>query len=66
MFNKSKIIQGLMRATSISDEQLYELIKFDIDNGITYFDLADIYSNGEVETKLGRILSKYPSLCICT
>ena len=31
MFNKSKIIQGLMRATSISDEQLYELIKFDID-----------------------------------
>ena len=62
MFNKSKIIQGLMRATSISDEQLYELIKFDINNGITYFDLADIYSNGEVETKLGRILSKYPSL----
>ena len=59
---ESRIIQGLMRSTSLSDEALYDLIKFDIENGINYFDLADIYSNGEVEAKLGRILLSHKEL----
>lgn len=57
-----KIIQGLMRVNSLSDEELYELIKFDIANGIKMFDLADIYDDGEVELKLGRILEAHPEL----
>ena len=51
--DNSKIIQGLMRVNEISDDDLYNLIKFDIENGITFFDLADCYSNGLVEEKLG-------------
>ena len=58
----SRIIQGLMRSTSLSDEELYELIKYDLDSGITIFDLADIYGNGEVELKLGRILKEHKEL----
>lgn len=59
---KTRIIQGLMRSLSLSDEDLYELIKFDIENGINYFDLADIYGNGEVEAKVGRILLNHKEL----
>lgn len=51
-----------MRSTSLSDEELYELIKYDLDSGITIFDLADIYGNGEVELKLGRILKEHKEL----
>ena len=60
--NKSRIIQGLMRVDRLSDEELYELIKFDIDNGIYFFDIADCYVNTEAESKLGRILTKHPEL----
>lgn len=34
--DNSKIIQGLMRVNEISDDDLYNLIKFDIENGITF------------------------------
>ena len=57
-----RIIQGLMRSLSLSDEEIYDLILFDLENGITKFDLADIYGNGEVESKLGRILSNHKEL----
>ena len=57
-----RIIQGLMRCLSISDDELYELIKYDLENGITVFDLADIYGNGEVELKIGRILKEHKEL----
>ena len=60
--NKSRIIQGLMRVDRLSDDELYELIKFDIDNGIYFFDIADCYVNTEAESKLGRILTKHPEL----
>ena len=59
---ENRIIQGLMRCQSLSDEDLYELIKFDIENGINIFDLADIYGLGEVEIKVGRILKNHPEL----
>lgn len=59
---KSRIIQGLMRVDRLSDEELYELIKFDIDNGIYFFDIADCYLNGEAESKLGRVLTAHPEL----
>ncbi len=58
----SRIIQGLMRSLSLSDDELYELIKFDLESGINTFDLADIYSKGEVEKQFGRILSSHKEL----
>lgn len=57
-----RIIQGLMRSLSISDEELYELINYDLENGINVFDLADIYGDGEAENKLGRILLNHKEL----
>lgn len=59
---KSRIIQGLMRIDSIDEQGLYELIRFDLDNGIRIFDLADIYGDGEAERKLGRVLAAHPEL----
>ena len=58
----NRIIQGLMRSDSLSDEELYDLIKFDIDRGINYFDLADIYGLGAIEAKVGRVLKAHPEL----
>lgn len=59
---KSRIIQGLMRISSLSEEELYELIKFDLDNGIYFFDIADCYAEGEAEIKLGNVLRNHPEL----
>ena len=47
-----RIIQGLMRSLSLSDEELYDLIIFDLENGMTKFDLADIYGDGEEKESL--------------
>ena len=46
MYNNSKIIQGLMRLNDISVEELEDLLKFDLENGITFLDISDIYGNG--------------------
>ena len=51
-----------MRIPAISDEQLYDLIRFGLDHGIDFFDLADIYGGGEAERKVGRVLQAHPGL----
>ena len=48
---ESKIIQGLMRLSDLSVDDLYKLIRFDLDNGVKYFDISDIYLDGEAEKK---------------
>ncbi len=62
IFTKQRIIQGLMRINQLTVDELYKLIKFDIEHGINYFDIADVYSRGANETKLGEVLKKYPKL----
>ena len=62
MVDNSKIIQGLMRINDLSEEELYDLICFDINHGITFFDLADCYGNGLVEEKMGNVLSMHKEL----
>lgn len=57
-----KIIQGLMRIEKMSVDELYKLIKFDLENGINFFDISDIYGNGKCEEKLGKVFKKYPDL----
>ena len=60
---KAKIIQGCMRIDHLSDDELYELIKTDIANGIDYFDHADIYGgDGLCEKRFGHVLELHPEL----
>lgn len=59
---KSRIIQGLMRLDNVDESRLYEIIEYDLDHGIYFFDLADIYCRGESEAKLGRVLKAHPEL----
>lgn len=58
----SKIMQGLMRLDNVNVDQLYELIKFDIEHGVNFFDLADIYGGGECESKFGEVMKLHPEL----
>ncbi|MCR4561688.1 MAG: aldo/keto reductase [Bacilli bacterium] len=59
---KSRIIQGLMRLKDVDENQLYELVKFDLEHGIYFFDLADIYCGGDSERKIGQVLKAHPEL----
>ena len=46
--------------TPIDEEETAKMVKYAIENGINYFDTAWGYHNGESETVIGKILSKYP------
>lgn len=63
-FNSSNhpIIQGLMRLKGMSADDLYNLIKYDLDHGVHFFDISDIYNDGECESLLGEVLTKHPEL----
>ncbi|MCI1858321.1 MAG: aldo/keto reductase [Sporolactobacillus sp.] len=56
------VIQGLMRIQDLSETDVERLIETDLENGVTYFDIADIYSNGECETLFGKVLAARPDL----
>lgn len=58
----SRIIQGLMRLNYISVEELEELVKFDLDHGINYFDTSSVYGDGISETKLGEVIKRNPGI----
>lgn len=62
MVVESKIVQGLMRLRDVSVDDLYKLICFDLENGVNYFDLSDIYLDGESEKKFGEVLKMHPEL----
>lgn len=50
----SKIILGCMRIASKEDKEVDQLITTAIDNGVNFFDHADIYGRGESETKFAK------------
>lgn len=50
----SRIIMGCMRIDSLSQHDLQYLIDTAINNGISYFDHADIYANGYCEEHFGN------------
>ena len=58
----SRIALGLMRISELNVDQVEQLISNALDNGINFFDLADIYGNGRCEELLGLVLKKNPSL----
>ena len=61
-YNSSPIIQGLMRLKGLSLDELYNLIKYDLDHGVNFFDVSDIYNDGESERLIGEVLTAHPEL----
>ncbi len=59
---RSHICQGLMRINNMTDSEVDDLIKFDLENNINFFDTADIYDNGNSERKLGNFIKNNPTL----
>lgn len=56
----SRVAQGCMRIGGLTPAQIDEVIKTDIENGINYFDHADIYGGGVCEEKFGNFLCANP------
>lgn len=49
---------------SISESQAIEALEFAFNSGINFFDTADIYGNGKVESLLGNVFQKFRSQII--
>ncbi|WP_407081601.1 aldo/keto reductase [Marinitoga aeolica] len=60
----SRIVQGMMRLNSwgYTEKELTDFIQKAIDIGVTTFDHADIYGNGECEEIFGNVLKNNPSI----
>jgi 1-deoxyxylulose-5-phosphate synthase len=64
----SRICLGMMsygndsdRAWVLEEDSAEPIVKAALDGGITFFDTADVYSNGASEIATGRLLAKYAS-----
>jgi voltage-dependent potassium channel beta subunit len=44
----------------VSDEAARQVVQRAYDQGINYFDLADVYGRGEAEKQMGAVLKQYP------
>ena len=58
----SRVAQGCMRIGGMTPSQIDGIIKLDIENGINFFDHADIYGGGVCEEKFGDFLKANPSI----
>lgn len=58
--NVSRIALGCMRIADKSVEEVEELVKTALNEGINFFDHADIYGGGKSETVFGEVLAKHP------
>lgn len=58
----SAISLGCMRMNELGQNEAETLVKSAMDEGINFFDHADIYGKGVCEEMFGKILSKEPSL----
>lgn len=56
----SRLALGCMRIASKSVEDVEELVKTAIDEGINFFDHADIYGGGKSEEVFGEVLKRNP------
>lgn len=56
----SEIALGCMRITELSNEKAAVLIRTALENGIDFFDHADVYAGGLAEESFGRILKSEP------
>jgi predicted oxidoreductase len=58
----SEIVLGCMRINKMSVKELSDYVDTAINEGITLFDHADIYGNGECEKLFGKMLISRPEL----
>lgn len=59
----SRIALGLMSISTLTPEEIEELITESVRRGITVFDIADIYGgNGKCEELLGQVFERKPGL----
>ena len=58
----SPIALGCMRMAALDDAAAEKVVLTSVENGIDFFDHADIYGGGESERIFGRILKKNPGL----
>ena len=58
----SRVVQGCMRISGLDQDALDRLIRSDLEQGINFFDHADIYGGGECERKFGQVLRADPAL----
>lgn len=56
----SRIALGCMRIADKTVEQVEELVKTALEEGINFFDHADIYGGGKSEQLFGEVLKKHP------
>lgn len=54
----SQVALGCMRMTSLSEVEATSLLETTVNEGINFFDHADIYGGGECETLFGKALKK--------
>ena len=61
----SRVAQGCMRISGLSDAELDRMVKTDMDLGINFFDHADIYGGGVCEQRFGDFLRANPGIRDC-
>lgn len=56
----SRLAFGCMRIAGLSVDELNDLIVCALDEGINFFDHADIYGGGKSEVLFGEVLKLHP------
>lgn len=56
------IVQGCMRFANLSIEEVERLVLTQVENGVNFFDHADIYGRGKCEELFGEVLQRNPGL----
>ena len=60
--NASEIALGMMRISGMQLKEIDELVKIALDNGINFFDHADIYGGGKCETVFSEAIGMNPTI----
>src|SRR5215203_3690222 len=60
--NASEISLGCMRISDMTNQEISTLIHTALDEGINFFDHADVYGGGKSEEKFSEALDMNPSL----
>ena len=58
----SQLAFGCMRIAGMSVEELEDLVKVSLDQGINFYDHADIYGGGKSEELFGEVLKRNPDM----
>lgn len=58
----SQVVLGCMRISALSVDQVEELILKALEEGINFFDHADIYGGGKSEELFGEVLKRNPEI----